>query len=174
MTLKKLEEIINLGLGKNASRIDDKETVYGTEDFEKDLYDNENFTYTCLINLIKSQAAPLSKENMKKCITSNYLRCELNKDEIEPWYFCYEINEGTLNRQIEKYHQGNTLSVKKLNISLVSQLEIPLPKVERQKQIGRLYRLYMKRLKLMEKQQENYNIINKEILRKIEEEFVNE
>ena len=43
MTSKKIEEIVMLSLGKNVSRIEDKETVYGTEDFENDLYDNENY-----------------------------------------------------------------------------------------------------------------------------------
>ena len=175
MEQRYLEDVIQFSLGKNPSRVDENEELYSTEDFDTDLLDNMDNLSIILINLIKSKAAPLSNRNSKKCITSNYLRCELDESKIDPWYFCYQFNEGkSIQQQIGMYHQGNTLSVKKLNIALISQLLIPLPTIEKQKSIGELYRLYIKRQELLRRQYENYNTLNKEIIRLIEEDFTNE
>ena len=72
-----LDEMISFTLGKNPTRMKEQElSIYTPEDFERDLYclnqhDNKS---ECIINLIKSKAAPVSIVTSGKCITSNFLK----------------------------------------------------------------------------------------------------
>ena len=63
--MKTLNEIMRFSLGKNTTRINVQESnLYSPENFENDLY-CVNACYEkseCIINLIKSKVAPLSKE----------------------------------------------------------------------------------------------------------------
>ena len=123
MELVRLDEIIEFSLGKNVTRIKEQDTeIFTPEDFERDLSsgDNECNTYGCIINLIKSKAAPISVHTESKVITQNFLKCLLDESKILPWYFCYQFNEGKeLEQQIAMFHQGTTLSVKKLNVKTI-------------------------------------------------------
>ena len=79
MEVKKLSDIINVTLGKNPTRLKEQEVcLYLPEDFENDLYCMSEYDgkAECIINLIKSKAAPISAKNKDKCITSNFLKCE--------------------------------------------------------------------------------------------------
>lgn len=59
-------------------------------------------------------------------------QCEFDNRKIFPWYFCYQFNEGKeFEQQIEMYHQGTTLNVKKLNIKTIGQLKIFLPEIQK-------------------------------------------
>ena len=69
MELVRLDEIIEFSLGKNVTRIKEQDTeIFTPEDFERDLSsrDNECNTYGCIINLIKSKAAPISVHTESK------------------------------------------------------------------------------------------------------------
>ena len=94
-----------------------------------------------------------------------------DQNELDPWYFCYQFNEGkSLEQQISKYHQGTTLSVKKLNIKSIGELKIPMLEKEKQRQIGRLYRQSMIQKDLLERQAENISRLAAETIRRIEED----
>ena len=73
-------------------------------------------------------------------------------------------------QQEDKYHQGTTLSVKKLNIKSLGELKIPMLEIEKQRQIGRLYRQSMIQKDLLEHQAENISRLAAETIRRIEED----
>ena len=174
MEQKRLDELINFTLGKNISRLKNQNVnIYTPEDFEKDLHSlaDVNMICVCIINLIRSKASPISTETQGKYITSNFLLCMFDQNELDPWYFCYQFNEGkSLEQQISKDHQGTTLSVKKLNIKSIGELKIPMLETEKQRQIGRLYRQSMKQKDLLERQAENISRLAAETIRRIEED----
>ncbi len=174
MNLIKLEEIIEFSIGKNTTRIKEQGfSIYTPEDFEQDLLSgvNESNTSGCIINLMKSKAAPISYSTESKIITQNFLKCLLDESKILPWYFCYQFNEGKeLEQQIAMFHQGTTLSVKKLNVKTISDLKINLPDLEKQKLIGDAYRKSILQYQLYLKQAEDIKKYTLEMIRKIEED----
>lgn len=174
MILKKLEEIILFSLGKNPTRLKGIDNnLYAPNDFEDDLQgvNDTSDTNFCIINLIKTKAAPLSILNKEKCFTSNYIICEMDSKVLDPWYLCYEFNEGkSFEQQISMYHQGTTLSVKKLSIKSIGELKIKLIDIKKQRQIGEIYRKLIIQKRLMQKQIENYNNFTLQIIGKIEED----
>lgn len=169
---KKMKEVIRFTLGKNPTRIREPEWErYSLDDLERDLLQPEGDTQECIISLISSMAAPLFSRNAGKPLTSNFLKCEMDPEVLNPWYFCYEFNEGkTLKGQIAKYYQGTTFSVKKLNRKDIEEMEIPLPDMEQQKIIGEMYRYLMRREFLMKKQTENMKKVTLTVISKIEED----
>ena len=68
------------------------------------------------------------------------------------------------------YHQGNTLSVKKLNIKSIGELKIELVDIEKQKLIGNIYKQSIIQNDLMNRQAENIRNLALETIRKIEED----
>lgn len=174
MKEKKLEDIMLFSLGKNTSRLNtDDIVVYTQEDFEKDLQDTKNLSTDteCIINLIKSKAAPLSEANSKKCITANFLKCSFDTQILDPWFFCYQFNESKhLLQQINMFHQGTTLSVKKLTVKNIRELKIPFLNIERQKVIGSIYKQMLMQKHLMVQQTKNIERLSIEIIKKIEED----
>lgn len=174
MEVKKLSDIINVTLGKNPTRLKEQEVcLYLPEDFENDLYCMSEYDgkAECIINLIKSKAAPISAKNKDKCITSNFLKCEFDDLILDKWYFCYQFNEGKdFEQQIMMVHQGTTLSVKKLNVKTIGELKIRLPDIEKQRKIGELYRQSLIQNRLMLNQMEKIKKFTLTIIRKIEED----
>lgn len=170
-----LEEIVDFTLGKNPTRIKDQdEDLYTPEDFENDLH-CKNMIHEengCIISLIKSKASPVSIQTADKCITSNFLKCDFNINELDPWYFCYQFNEGKqLDQQISMYHQGTVLSVKKLNVKIIGELKLSLPDIKKQREIGRLYKQSILQNDLLIKQAENIKTFTLSMIEKLEEEL---
>ncbi len=174
MVSVRLDEIIEFSLGKNTTRIKAQDVeIYTPEDFEKDLSSgvNDSNTNGCIINLIKSKAAPVSVETEAKIITQNFLKCSLDESKILPWYFCYQFNDGKeLGQQISMFHQGTTLSVKKLNVKTISDLILKLPDLEKQKLIGDIYRKSILQRDLYIKNANDIQKYTLEMLRRIEED----
>lgn len=175
MELRILSEIVQFTSGKNSTRIrEHTDTLYTPEDFEKDLHciHSVNGDSGCIINLIKSECAPISEQTEKKCITSNFLRCDFDTGKIYPWYFCYQFNEEkNFRQQIGMYHQGTTLSVKKLNIKTIGELRICLPDMEKQVIIGNLYRKSIIQNDLMIKQAEDVKKFTIALIHRMEGDY---
>ena len=174
MKFQKLEEIIQFALGKNVSRLKDSENkIYTPEDFEKDLHSENQSKEAadCVISMIKSKAAPISIETADLCVTSNFLKCSFDPAILDPWYFCYQFNRGReIEEQIARYHQGNTLNVKKLTIQIIGSLKIPLLEIEQQRKIGSLYRQAIIQQDLLMQQAENVMNATVAMIRKYEED----
>lgn len=174
MKLITLSEIIQFTLGKNPTRIREQTNeLYTSEDFEKDLHGIHTIKEDlgCIINLINSTCSPISEQTKTKCITSNFLKCNFDTERIFSWYFCYQFNEGkNFEQQIEMYHQGTTLSVKKLNVKIIGELKMFLPEIEKQRLIGNLYRQSIIQNDIMVKQAENLREFTMALIRKMEED----
>lgn len=173
MNYRALKDLMQFTVGKNKTRIkDSSEDVFTPGDFERSLH-NMDFSGEitgCIINLIKSKAAPLSNKS-EKCITSNFLKCVFDVDILDPWFFCYQFNESKMmEQQISMLHQGTTLSVKKLNIKSVGELNISLPDIKRQRLIGALYKESIIQKDLMLRQVENMSKMTLAVISKIEED----
>ena len=171
-----LEDLMEFTAGKNSTRIkEDDCDLYTQEDFEKDLHDMSNETIDgCIINLIRSKAAPLSIRSSKKCLTSNFLLCKFDISKLDPWYFCYLFNESKgMEQQINMLHQGSTVSVKKLTIKSVGELNVTLLDIDKQKLIGQLYCKSVKQQELLNKQAKNIVKLTKLVIAKIEEDYEN-
>ena len=174
MNRKRLCDIVEFSLGDNPSRIKDSEAnFYTQEDLMEDL-SGINDTISdpkCVINLMRSNAAPLSKQTAKKKITSNFLHCSLSPEFLDPWFFCYQFNEGReIKQQINMYSQGTVLSVKRLNTQMIGDMQITLPDMKKQKQIGALYKNAIRQYNLSYKQAEDMKTMTLAIIRKIEED----
>ena len=90
---------------------------------------------------------------------------------LDKWYFCYQFNEGKdFEQQIAMFHQGTTLSVKKLNVKTIGELRIKLPEIKRQRVIGEIYRQSLIQNRLMLKQAEQTKEMTLAILKQIEED----
>ena len=169
-----LSEIVQFTLGKNPTRIREQtDKLYTPEDFEKDLHcinlveENRG----CIINLVKSKCSPISEQTEAKCITSNFLRCDFDARKIYPWYFCYQFNEGKdFEQQIGMYHQGTTLSVKKLNIKTIGELRIFLPDIKKQMVMGNMYKQSIIQNDLMIRQAGDIKQFMMAIIRRMEED----
>ena len=171
MSYVSLEEIMQFSLGKNPTRLKENEIAYTAEEFETDLQGCHDYKEECIINLIKSKASPLSERSVNKCITSNFLKCIFDTNALDPWYFCYQFNEGKgFEQQIVMCHQGTTLSVKKLNTSLIGKMQINLLPIEKQRIIGKIYKQTIVQTLLMQRQAENYKELTLQTLRMIEED----
>ena len=174
MVKVRLSDVITFSLGDNPSRVKvDEANLYTQDDLLKDL-SGENTQITnpkCVINLMRSNAAPLSKQTAKKKITSNFLCCDIAQEMLDPWYFCYQFNEGReIQQQINMYSQGTVLSVKRLNVQMISDMLIHLPDINKQRQIGKLYQHSIRQHDLMCKQAENMKTLTLAMIRKIEED----
>jgi len=169
----KLEELVQFALGKNVTRLKNSgNTIYTPEDFEKDLHsiNQSKGASECIISMIKSKTAPVSKETENLCITSNFLKCSFDPAILDPWYFCYQFNEGReIEEQVVKYYQGNTLSVKKLTIQSIRGLSMPLLGIEQQHIVGELYRKAIIQRDLIMQQADNVMDMTMAMIRKYEE-----
>lgn len=145
MKTVRFDEIASISAGKNRTRMSAKELaqLYTADDMEKALASGEFYEVTTvLINALTLKAAPLITADSEKAIPATYLKCDLvKKDSIDPWYLIYQLNEGSyIRKEIDKLKQGTEALIKKINISDVSQLDIPYVPIEHQRKIGKLYR----------------------------------
>ncbi len=169
-----LNEIVTFTAGKNSSRVNvPTNEIYTQDDFTSDLHcmENTDKKADCIINLIRTKASMLSDKTEKKCITSNFILCTFDMNVLDPWFFCYQINEGRdVEQQIVMFHQGNTLSVKKLNIKSIGDLKIELSSIEKQRLVGSIYKQSIIQRDLMNRQIENIKELTMETIRKITED----
>lgn len=145
MKTVRFNDIASISAGKNRSRmsVDELEHLYTIEDMDHALVSGkEENIDTVMMHVLTLKAAPLLETDKIKSVQANYLRCELNDtDVIDPWYLIYQLNEGPyIRKEIDKLKQGTEALIKKINISDVSQLDIPYVPIEHQRKIGKLYR----------------------------------
>ena len=81
------------------------------------------------------------------------------------------FNDGKeIKEQIYMFHQGSYGSVKKLNVKIIGELEITLPDIIKQRNIGLLYKKVIKQYDLMKKQADDMKQLSLEIIKMIEED----
>lgn len=174
MSYTRLGDIISFSLGNNSTRIKGTDQViYSQDDLEMDLHGKNkvNPGCSCIINLMRPKAAPLSEANKEKNITANFLLCKFDDILLNPWYFCYLFNESPdLQKQITRFSQGTALSVKRLNVQMIGNMKVRLPDREKQSMLGNLYRQSVLQYDLMLEQAENMKALTMALIRRIEED----
>lgn len=176
MGYKKLQEISEFTIGKNSTRLKNQgRDIYTPEDFEEDLH-NINTPETdgiteCIVNLMKSTVAPLSDVGKDKCITANFLKCTFDTEILDPWYFCYQFNEGQdIKHQINMLHQSNMVGIRKLTMKNIGEIKINLIDIRKQRLIGKIYRKMLIQKDKMLSQIDNMERLTKNVIKKIEED----
>lgn len=174
----KVSDVVQLLSGPNASRIKkkyDNGLLYTVADIELDLSqlgtkkrtkkrDMPDFFTKIgdvVISLMKQQAAIITPTNAGKMLTSNFVKCQFDGKLLDAWYFCYWINEsGEVRRQ--NYRDVN-LSV--YTPRFIDELEMRLPPIETQQQIGELYKNLKHMQGLMDKQKDDWTRFTLQIIR---------
>lgn len=152
-----LKNIINFKVGENLTRSSTeripKELIYSAEDMENDL--NQITTPSIdkiwnglvstqegdlILALVSNKAAIVTRASVNKGLKNTMARCELidGKNIIDPWYFCYFINESS-EFKIAKA-SGLIGAARVLTIAELTNFEIKLPSLSTQKKIGKIYK----------------------------------
>lgn len=122
-----------------------------------------------IISLIKDKACIVTKKNANKCLTAAFIKCEYDKEKVDPWFICYFINESESFKKQKHIRNGlNGLSYLHITSDIIRQVEIELPDLKTQKLLGMLYKdslkqkaLYDLKTKLLLKH--IYDVMNKKI-----------
>lgn len=168
----KIDEITVIKVGQNISRISDdalKENVFYTYDdlnFDLTHMDEESFrqnsesesnylTYKgdIVISFVSTKAAVITKNNQGKLINQNFAKIIIDEALIDPYYFCYILNEANhIGKQKLMLMQGSNLP--KMTPAILKELHVNLPSLKKQSLIGKAYFNLCKRQYLLKRQSE--------------------
>ncbi|TCS93302.1 restriction endonuclease subunit S [Hazenella coriacea] len=170
----KLEDIVTVKIGRNLSRGTEKNDLtvvaYTYEDLMNDLdgsfldsqassdRGNSNHEDGYLSNagdvvfsFVSSKAGIVSDFNQGKIINQNFAKLMIESEHLDKHYLCYALNEShSVKKQMAFSMQGST--VPKLTPAILKGLEIKLPRIEKQRTIGKAYFSLRKRQALAKKQ----------------------
>lgn len=168
-----LQDLIELESGYNVSRVTDvpREWVYSVNDLEEDLAGSREAVALpteppsrleayCLkegdlvISLIAEKAGIVGKGNAGKLLSSNFVRCSrINPEMIDKWWLCFYINKSEAFRRSAGLRTGFAgLALYHLSPTFLRSVPIEPPPIERQRQIGSIYRDYCRLNGLYERQ----------------------
>ncbi|QHW36000.1 restriction endonuclease subunit S [Staphylococcus ursi] len=102
-----------------------------------------------VFNMITGESVIVSSKYSGAILPYNYTHIEVDREKVYPRYLVYWLNHSPKAlKQIKLYQQGGSM-IKKMTHKQLQALEIPLPSMEQQKQIGDLAhsRLRLKYLK---------------------------
>lgn len=153
-----IKDIANIYAGKNLSRGDEvfsEAVVYSQKDLEDDLVCSNTQTILSnkmlglkdnyitkssdiIMNLISRTCAIVSPSNENKLIKNSFVKIQLVTTEIDPWYFCYVVNESEI---FKKSIIPEVVSlVRPLSVSILGNSKIKLPSLSNQKKLGIMYK----------------------------------
>ena len=151
-----LKDIFNFTVGENFTRASTsipKEQIYSAEDMGNDLNqinappnykkcNSKCFTQEgdIILALVSGKAAIVTNANINKGLKNTMAKCELNINQniIDPWFFCYFINESIDFKAAKT--SGLIGMARVLTIKELENLNINLPPISTQKAIGRAYK----------------------------------
>jgi restriction endonuclease S subunit len=184
----KLEDVVTVKIGRNLSRGNEKNdltlVVYSYEDLICDLdgfflnsktrpsIDNQYDGYLSnagevVFSFVSSKAGIVSEQNKGKIINQNFAKLIIEHDGLDSSYLCYALNESSsMKKQMAISMQGST--VPKLTPSILKELEINLPTLEKQRTIGKAYFYLRKQQALAKKQADLEKQLYLEVLRKLD------
>ena len=186
----KLEDVVTLKIGRNLSRGNEKNNLnvvaYSYEDLIKDLdgsfldskanadsrnsnHENSYLSHAgeVVFSFVSSKAGIVSDVNQGKIINQNFAKIIIEHDGLDSSYLCYALNESySMRKQMAISMQGST--VPKLTPSILKELEIKLPTLEKQQTIGKAYFFLRKQQTLAKQQAKLEEQLYLEMLRKID------
>ncbi len=90
-----------------------------------------------IVNLGMRRCSIVSKVNDGKIIKNTFAKIELKDSCIAPWFLCYFINES---QDFKENISTEVVSViRPLSVSILGNIRISLPSIEKQKAIGVIY-----------------------------------
>jgi restriction endonuclease S subunit len=186
----KLEDVVTVKIGRNLSRGNEKSDLtlvaYSYEDLIQDLdglfldskttdcsvnsnYENGYFSHAggVVFSFVSSKAGVVSDVNQGKIINQNFAKLIIEQDRLDSCYLCFALNESYLmKKQMAISMQGST--VPKLTPSILKEMEITLPTLEKQRTIGKAYFYLRKQQALAKQQAELEEQLYLEMLRKLD------
>ncbi|HDR7347498.1 restriction endonuclease subunit S [Bacillus pacificus] len=168
----KIDEIAIIKVGQNISRISDdglKENVFYTfDDLNFDLThmddkylkkktnsQSNHLTHRgdIVISFVGTKATVITESNQGKLLNQNFAKIIIDELLIDPYYFCYVLNEANqIRKQKFVFMQGSNLP--KMTPAILKDLHINLPNLQKQSLIGRAYFNLCKRQYLLKQQSE--------------------
>lgn len=183
----KLEELTQVSVGRNVSRISDNEVklnqVYTNDDLLADLcvpigklkHTDRNripinkysvVAGELVYSLVSSTAGIVSQQNSGKIINQNFARISPLSDQINLRYLCYILNESIeVKRQMAILMQGTV--VRKLKPSMLRELQVEFKPFELQEKIGEAYFNFKRYQYLTERESELQGMIYLDALQKL-------
>jgi restriction endonuclease S subunit len=186
----KLEDVVTVKIGRNLSRGNEKSdfnlVAYSYEDLIQDLdgsfLDSKVADYSVnsndengylshagevVFSFVSSKAGIVSDVNQGKILNQNFAKLIIEHDGLDSSYLCYALNESySMKKQMAISMQGST--VPKLTPSILKELELTLPTLEKQRTIGKAYFFLRKQQALAKKQAELEEQLYLEMLRKLD------
>lgn len=175
-----ISEIVKAKAGINLTRDAAKypdSLLYSTGDMEDDLCQknsdsliaNSNVIQETLkegelvLGLVNHRAAVVGRGNAGKILKNQFAKCEYAPSSLDPWYFCYYVNESEEFRAM-LVTKLNGVTIKQMTISSLMHLYIVVPPIETQHKIGRLYRSLCRLRYLMKRKQHVIEMIARKII----------
>lgn len=175
----KLSAIAHTYLGLNSQEIRkfSQDDVYSSDDLNKDLslggkdanrpHKEKYKVYAgdVVMHLMSNQAAVVSQKSDGKIISQRIMKLDIDPRKVNNWYLCYLLNESnTIKHQAFQAMEGSIL--RHLAISNIRDFSIELPPLQRQKEIGEMYRKYLINERLLEVKKQlirksDLNVLNK-------------
>jgi|SRR5690625_2638373 len=187
----KLEDIVTVKVGRNISRVNEKNDLtldtYTYENLMDDLdglFLNSNDSYDSInsseqdnhlsksgevvFSFVSSKAAIVSDVNKGKIINQNFAKLIIEHKQVDHRYLCYALNEShAMKKQMAISMQGST--VRKLTPAILKSLDMKLPSMEKQERIGKAYLNVKKRQSLARKQMDLEEILYLEVLKQMDQ-----
>lgn len=141
-----LGEVADIVSGYNVARLSeaDQDRKYSNADFEHDFYQmklaspSNPIIYRQSMAEHNMSATIIADDNQDKFISQVFSIMKVNTEKLNPWYLCYLLNESDIiARQCNVLLQGSVIA--RLSAYQLKQMQIPLPPVEEQERIGKLY-----------------------------------
>lgn len=166
MRLRDIGEII---VGPNPSRLRKvKEPfLYTVQDMEDDLGQVKGsyilskapdipgmFTNSgdLVISLMKQQAAVVGHDRANKLLNANFIKYAYDCTIADPWYICYWLNEAEEVRR----QRCRRMDLKSYTARFIGSIDIYLPTLEKQQEIGLIYKTMKYMQYLLEQQKQNW------------------
>lgn len=131
-----------------------------------------NCTFTkehdVLVGLTMQKAMVIIAERSNKLVLSNFAVIRIHdKNIIDPYYLCWLLNENSYFKKVIEQSSQGTSYVSTLSMSTLRGLEIPLIDIDKQKRIGQLYNMSIKRKKISSRLEELKDYLLKAQIEKI-------
>jgi len=148
--------------------VENQEVEVSKDKFDKDTLSKENLV---VIGLTSYKAMVIEKNHSNKIIPSNFAIVELNLERVDPYYFTWCFNEHPeIQKQLKVAMQGSI--IRALSIQMLREFIMPLPSLEVQKSIGKVYELNRKRDKfLFQKNILEEKLYNHMLVKKLKEDI---
>ena len=152
---RKLSDYVKFYQGKNQSRnaLDYAlRKIYDRDAFDKDseVMTNPNEIVSSrqtdsigkgdiIIDPIRQKAIVVGLDKDNLIIDNNFIKVDFISMELDKLFFVYMFNENRdLRRELEVQSQGS--AIKKISIRSLNELEIIVPGIKKQKQLGSIYK----------------------------------